>query len=219
MRNEVFYIFLMFFPYKLFQKSQFESQITDCKHFHYFLEVSYKIFSGVSNVLLVGQSLFCSKSVFNSTTHCVKSVKIRTRKTPYLGIFHAVAVQKITFSVKGFFSKCKPIRRKIQIHSHLLNGKLYCFCNLLYVGQSRIVYSFKFQQAFIGSVHTNLLNCFTQTPYIFHFRFFGQTVLNFYLIIAGAPYFLLINPVDIQVFKVNNGNTSTPCEICSKLTV
>ena len=71
----------------------------------------------------------------------------------------------------------------------------------------------------MGSVYTNMFNCFTQTPYIFHFRIFGQTVLNFYLIIAGAPYFLSINPVDIQVFKVNNGNTSTPCEICSKLTV
>ena len=30
---------------------------------------------------------------------------------------------------------------------------------------------------------------------------------------------LVMDPADIYLFKVNNGNTSTMCEICSKITI
>ena len=48
------------------------------------------------------------------------------------------------------------------------------------------------------------------------FVFRNNTSGNFLKIL---PYFLQSIPVDIYLFKVNNKNTRTRCEICSKLTM
>ena len=45
-----------------------------------------------------------------------------------------ITAQKMTFSIKEFFSKCDQIGRKLRIWSHLLkkslNGKLFCAVHL-----------------------------------------------------------------------------------------
>ena len=44
-------------------------------------------------------------------------------------------IQKMSFSIKDFSSKCEQIRRKLRIWSHLteeiLNGKLHFLCSVL----------------------------------------------------------------------------------------
>ena len=41
-----------------------------------------------------------------------------------LVIDHSIAVQKMKFSIKDFFSKCDQVRRKLRISSHLLKKSL-----------------------------------------------------------------------------------------------
>ena len=46
----------------------------------------------------------------------------------------SVTAQKVKFSIKGFFSKCDQIRRKLRIWSHLLKKSLvenFLFCAVL----------------------------------------------------------------------------------------
>ena len=46
------------------------------------------------------------------------------REKTYLGISVYNTAQKMKFSIKGFFSKCDQIRRKLQIWSHLQKKSL-----------------------------------------------------------------------------------------------
>ena len=50
-------------------------------------------------------------------------------------------------------------------------------------------------------------------------RFFTKKRRFVYQHVHAIVAFRRVNPVNIYLFKVNNGNTIRICEICSKLTI
>ena len=50
-------------------------------------------------------------------------------------------------------------------------------------------------------------------------RFFTKKRRFAYQHVHAIVVFRLVNPVNIYLLKVNNGNTIRICEICSKLTI
>ena len=65
----------------------------------------------------------------------------KSENTSYIKLFiheRNTTAQKMTFSIKDFFSKCDQIRRKLQIWSHLLKKSLmenviFCVVYILFV--------------------------------------------------------------------------------------
>ena len=100
------------------------------------------------------------------------------------------------FFIEDFFTKCEQIRRKMWIWSYLLQKSLmenFIFCAVI---------DFSFPKA------VNLSHAF----------------LHGFLIISNFVKFYLQKkpnqiPAGNYMFKVNNINTRTRCEICSKLTI
>ena len=107
------------------------------------------------------------------------------------------------FSINDFFSKCDQIRRKLWIWSHLLKKSLMENFHFLCSGHQQF---FQHKRMHLGickkSYHIYMINPFHATglfPYLLKWGYRNQ---------AG-----------IYLFKANNRNTRTMCEICSKLTI
>ena len=104
-------------------------------------------------------------------------------QSSFLSIYLHKSTQKINFFVKNFFSKCEHIRKKLRIHSHLLNKSLtekFIFYVVNNTGFTTESCKFFFKRNYQSLVYFTLINTWQRlvSSLLFRNQFFGLAVNN-----------------------------------------